>query len=374
MNKKLLLASTTVSGLALAGPTLAADLPVKAPPIVAAPAFTWTGCHIGAQVGGARGQKEWSDFSESLFSNLFGGAPFTAIVPGTSTQTVSVGVGTETRTEIVHVKQTVSFFPAGKPTSPGGTESHVVNFTEVVTISVTGTGTGTATVSVTAAATVGGTTNRITSISDDTAGFLAGGQVGCDLQFAPRWVVGIEGDGEWAHITGTTDVAFSGAADDIKFPVIPNMFASAHTRTEWLASVTARVGYTPWDRWLLYVKGGAAWAGDKYSLGGSACTLVDTTSPPPVCAQSFPFAFGASETRFGWTTGVGIEYAFWDTWSARLEYDFYDFGTRHVTFTDAFGNLGPGGADINQRLNVIKFGVNYRFGWGKTPFPVTARY
>src|ERR1700730_15655722 len=31
-----------------------------------------------------------------------------------------------------------------------------------------------------------------------TSGFLAGGQVGCDWQFAPNWLVGIEGSGAWA--------------------------------------------------------------------------------------------------------------------------------------------------------------------------------
>src|SRR5438067_1685657 len=71
--KKLLLAGTALGGLALAGPALAADLPVKAPPIMVAPAFSWTGCYIGGHVGGARGQKEWSGFTDA-FGTLFGGA------------------------------------------------------------------------------------------------------------------------------------------------------------------------------------------------------------------------------------------------------------------------------------------------------------
>ena len=39
--KKLVLSA--VASVALAGPTLAADLPMKAPPMVAAPVFSWTG-------------------------------------------------------------------------------------------------------------------------------------------------------------------------------------------------------------------------------------------------------------------------------------------------------------------------------------------
>jgi outer membrane immunogenic protein len=370
MNRKLLLASTAVSGLALAGPALAADMPLKAPPIIAAPAFSWTGCYIGGNVGGARGQKEWDNFSGSLLSSLFGGAPIT-VITATGTFTASASVSASFSAPGAHTAS-VSFFPD----SQTFTESHAIPLP-----SVTGTVSASQTFIV-SPLTGTGKANSISSISDDTAGFLAGGQVGCDLQFAPKWVVGIEGDGEWAHITGTTDVAFSNPAVTLTdgpgvtavFPpgVIPGMFASAHTLTDFLASVTARLGYTPWERWLFYVKGGAAWAGDKYSLSGSACTEIITG--PTRCFTSVPFDFRARETRFGWTTGLGVEYAFWSNWSAKLEYDFYDFGTRHVTFTDALGNLGSGGADINQRINVLKFGVNYRFGWGKAPLPVAARY
>jgi hypothetical protein len=57
---------------------------------------------------------------------------------------------------------------------------------------------------------------------------------------------------------------------------------------------------------------------------------------------------------------------------------FYDLGTKHVTFMDQFGNLGSGGcvggADINQRINVVKGGINFRFNGGKYPAPVVAKY
>jgi outer membrane immunogenic protein len=35
-----------------------------------------------------------------------------------------------------------------------------------------------------------------------TSGFLGGGQVGCDFQFAPSWVIGIAGDGSGADVKG----------------------------------------------------------------------------------------------------------------------------------------------------------------------------
>jgi outer membrane immunogenic protein len=40
------------------------------------------------------------------------------------------------------------------------------------------------------------------SVTGDTKGVLGGGQLGCNYQFAPNWVIGIEGDGEAANIKG----------------------------------------------------------------------------------------------------------------------------------------------------------------------------
>jgi len=346
--KKLLLAGTALGGLAFAGPALAADLPVKAPPIVAPAVFSWTGCYIGGQVGGARGQKEWSSFSGALAEHIFGGSE----IGVTSAITVlsSVVLTSGTVRETVTVKEPLLLFPSGTAR-----------------------------------------TQTISSISDDSAGFLAGGQVGCDIQFAPRLVFGIEGEGAWSHITGTVDgVVFTGTSTPLLLgdgfagfgvlgtTTVPEFVTgafSAHTLTDAIASVTVRLGYTPWDRWLFYVKGGAAWAHDKYSLSGHICE--SNLFPGPRCQDNDVFDFHTTETRFGWTTGLGVEYAFFDGWSALLEYDFYDFGTRHVDFTDQIGQLstGFGGADISQRINVVKFGINYRFGFfGKAPAPVVARY
>src|SRR6266536_3304571 len=196
----------------------------------------------------------------------------------------------------------------------------------------------------------------IPSVSADTHGFLGGGQVGCNYQFAPNWVIGIEGDGSAADIKGDVN------APPVTF-IIPGVGTSPpitstfHAKTEWLASVTGRLGWAA-GPWLIYAKGGVAWAGDKYS------------ADIPI----FDEHIQASETRTGWTVGGGVEWAFWDNWSAKLEYDFYDFGTRSVTFTGTISGVPEEvpGIDIKQRISTVKFGINYRFGWGKAP--VVARY
>src|SRR3977135_4273574 len=70
MKKFLLLSSAIV----VAGPVLAADLPVKAPPIAAAVPYTWTGGHVGGHVGGAWDRTTYSD-PGTLAPPFFGGAP-----------------------------------------------------------------------------------------------------------------------------------------------------------------------------------------------------------------------------------------------------------------------------------------------------------
>ena len=77
-----------------------------------------------------------------------------------------------------------------------------------------------------------------------------------------------------------------------------------------LASVTGRIGYA-WDRFLGYVKLGGAFQRSTYSL--LVAGLTGAT---------------ASETRFGWTAGIGGEYAFLDWLTVFVEYDYYDFGTK----------------------------------------------
>jgi outer membrane immunogenic protein len=83
--------------------------------------------------------------------------------------------------------------------------------------------------------------------------------------------------------------------------------------------------------------------------------MTGATLAPPHC-----------ETRTGWTVGGGIEWGFWNNWSAKVEYDFYDFGTRSVTLSGTFaaGPITVPGVDIKQSISAVKFGINYRFGWG----------
>lgn len=72
-------------------------------------------------------------------------------------------------------------------------------------------------------------------------------------------------------------------------------------------------------------------------------------------------AFNApSANRFGWTIGVGTEWAVADNLSVFGEWDYMNFGTHNLTFTDP--NFGSSQTSVKQQINVLKLGVNYRFG------------
>jgi len=184
------------------------------------------------------------------------------------------------------------------------------------------------------------TFNGLVVGGNNDARFLGGVQVGADYQFAPNWVLGIEGQFSW--LGGNNNVV-----------TFPGGYAYTNDQ-RGLGSVTGRIGYT-WGPALLYVKGGYAYSDNRE-------TLVLAGVPQP-------FAFDHNH-RDGYTVGAGVEYMFTQNWSAKAEYQYYNFGdTRFV----APAALVPFGTFHNDE-HTFKLGVNYRFNFGNFGAPVAARY
>src|SRR5262249_11845331 len=148
------------------------------------------------------------------------------------------------------------------------------------------------------------------------------------------------------------------------------------------ATIAARFGITsgPEDRTLWYVKGGAAWVKDNFDTAESAQLQSCSTGDPTEIACAPVLRFNGSpgsfnESRWGWMVGVGVELGLIANWSAKIEYEFLDFGnatlTEHVHGEDCKGAVcfpGPSfdrSFTLNQQIHVIKVGLNYRFwSWG----------
>jgi outer membrane immunogenic protein len=72
--------------------------------------------------------------------------------------------------------------------------------------------------------------------------------------------------------------------------------------------------------------------------------------------------------RDGYTVGAGLEYMFAPSWSAKVEYQYYNFGS--TTFLAGSPPILVG-TSFRDDEHTVKAGINYRFNWGG---PVVARY
>ena len=181
----------------------------------------------------------------------------------------------------------------------------------------------------------------------DATGGTIGGQIGYRWQ-ASSWVFGLEAQGNWADFSGSNANTFFANVTD-------------RSRIDAFGLFTGQVGYA-WNNALLYVKGGAAVANDKYNTFQTSTGLAIDT---------------ASETRWGGVIGVGLEYGFAPNWSVGFEYDHMFMGTKDVS-SFGVGNFGiAAGAfsatdRIRQDVDLATVRLNYRFGgYGA---PVAARY
>jgi outer membrane immunogenic protein len=181
----------------------------------------------------------------------------------------------------------------------------------------------------------------VTSSGDfSTNGGLIGGTVGANYQ-ADAFVFGVEGDLDWQGLTGSNTGPFctsvlgsGGTAAGL----------SCKTESDWLATFRGRVGYAA-DRVLFFGTAGGAAGNVQTALSG----------------LSF-----SSNTSLGWTVGAGVEAAFADNWTAKIEYLYVDLGSANCNQATScgFDFTGPAVAandSVKFTENVIRVGVNYKF-------------
>jgi outer membrane immunogenic protein len=152
-------------------------------------------------------------------------------------------------------------------------------------------------------------------------GALFGGTVGYNYQMGSL-VYGLEGDFDWSGVKGSTAC----------LPLV----LSCETSNRWLATFRGRLGYA-FDRWLPYITGGGAY-------GNVKATATDAF---------FGTSLTQSKSELGWTFGVGVEYAFMGSWTAKLEYLHVDLGS--------FTAPEPFASTVNFRENILRAGLNYKF-------------
>ena len=159
----------------------------------------------------------------------------------------------------------------------------------------------------------------VPAVSTSPKGGLFGATLGYNFQTG-AWVWGIEGDIDWSGIKGSVDC---GGAD-------------CETSNTWLGTARARIGYGGWANFMPYLTGGAAFGNVK--------------------ASNNVLGTSASSTRFGWSAGVGMEYAVMTNWSVKLEYLYADLGK-----FDCGASCGATPDNVTFKTNLVRGGINYRF-------------
>src|SRR5439155_10019630 len=121
----------------------------------------------------------------------------------------------------------------------------------------------------------------------------------------------IEGEGFWSGMKVTQD-QFGGITGSL-------LTSSASIKNRWDYDVAARFGLA-FDRALVYGKAG--WVAGRFDWNSATlnCTFVCTATQ-------------ASATLHGLLIGLGLEYAFFNNWTAKFEYDYLGFGSKNVLFT-----------------------------------------
>jgi outer membrane immunogenic protein len=186
-------------------------------------------------------------------------------------------------------------------------------------------------------------------------GFTGGVQVGYNIQFAPNWVAGLEADINAIGLNKTDTRVFPATHFINDGPIEANT-ESATQKLDWLGTVRGRLGFTTLDnRLLVFATGGLAY--------GKVNDSIYTIGVPNGAG---PFLINASSgaVRIGWTVGGGLEYAFPNNWSAKIEYLHYDLGVQNLTL-DYAPVPGDAGNTITYKFhdngNLVRVGLNYRF-------------
>ena len=177
-------------------------------------------------------------------------------------------------------------------------------------------------------------------------GFFGGVQAGYNWQIND-FLLGVEADANWRSAS---------AERTIPPGVIPVInagdFMFDSVKAAFLATFRARLGVV-FNHALLYATGGVALGTIKTTdtFGHFGGTIVTTTSD--------------TITRTGWTIGGGLEYAFANNWSGKIEYLYVDLGSFDTTIPSSLPAAAPDAIHVHHNYtdNILRVGLNYRFGY-----------
>jgi outer membrane immunogenic protein len=188
-------------------------------------------------------------------------------------------------------------------------------------------------------------------IAGNTGGSSAigGFQAGYNWQFAPAWVVGLEGDWSWAKTGGSFNQPW--VTNPGSLPV-PGSFTHIGSTFDWVSSLRARLGYLVLPNLMAYGTVGGAWGKIDYTASNFAPMV-----PPYATNTAFSKADG------GWVAGGGLEWMITDKWLLRGEYLYYNLGNSPAIVVGAANHPGiPSGYSWSStNVSVARMAMSYKF-------------
>lgn len=191
------------------------------------------------------------------------------------------------------------------------------------------------------------------SVTPESTGFLGGGQAGWNwIGDNNRLLFGVEGDFQGAgNLKGTTTVSPILRSDGVAQPGTSLM---AQEEMPWFATLRARIGWVPTDRFLIYTTGGLAYAHIKWA--GTA----DLTA-----ATGFIYPSAADDNKAGWTAGGGFEYLAAHHVSLGGEYLYYNLGDIRLISSGSPANIACPTCQVQFVVNptghIVRGKVNFKF-------------
>jgi outer membrane immunogenic protein len=204
-------------------------------------------------------------------------------------------------------------------------------------------------------------------------GFVGGGQAGFNIQSGPL-VIGVEGSYSYADVAGDHSSSYTFSDGIIGIGGSGSVNEKLSSKVTGIAIVAGRLGIAslPSDRALFYVMGGAAYMRQEVTsaVNGNYGTIGLGTS-------TYNGQTSATLDRWGWMAGAGVEFGLFGNWSAKVEYNYLDFGSTDVALTGTQTTNGlctpicvpittasSNVRSIDTQIHMIKFGLNYRFMGG----------
>jgi outer membrane immunogenic protein len=189
------------------------------------------------------------------------------------------------------------------------------------------------------------TGTRLLSSSPGLNGVIGGAQIGYNWQPVNRpWVLGVEADiqGSGQKSDGVFSVGGVAAPGIV---ALPGDSIAYQNTLDWFGTLRGRIGWAMGERsnWLPYITGGFAYGQGTVSGNGTV--------------GGVPVAFNTTKTYAGWVLGGGVEWAFWDRWSAKAEYLYADYGRGPTVPLTPMLNINAG----RMIDHIGRVGVNYHF-------------